>query len=222
VFYFFMRVKICGITNLEDALLACELGADAIGLIFYENSPRCIAIEQARAIVAQLPEHVAKIGVFVNTPPDDIRRHIERVGLTAVQFHGDYALDTIAQFPPETVIAVVRVGKGFQAYTLQQFHDTAAAVLLDTQKRGVYGGTGETFDWQAAIDAKAFAKIILAGGLHPDNIAEAAAFVQPYALDISSGVEASPGKKDHAKLHRLFAQLAPYLSTHQTGRFPYD
>ena len=214
-----MRVKICGMTNAEDALLACELGADAIGLIFYENSPRCVAIEQAAAIVAQLPENVAKIGVFVKTPPDEIRNCIERVGLTAVQFHGDYALDAIAQFSQETVIAVVRVGADFQAQSLAQFREVAAAVLLDTQKRGLYGGTGETFDWHAAIAAKKYAKIILAGGLNPDNIAEAAAFVKPYALDISSGVEASPGKKDHQKLRRLFEQLAPFR---QAGRFPID
>ncbi len=217
-----MRVKICGITNIEDALLACELGADAIGLIFYENSPRCVNIEQAAAIVAPLPEQIAKIGVFVKTPPDEIRRHIERVGLTAVQFHGDYAFDTIAQFPPEMVIAVARVGADFQAHTLEQWREVAAAVLLDTQKRGLYGGTGETFDWQAAIEAKTYAKIILAGGLTPDNIALAAASVAPYALDISSGVEASPGKKDHATLRRLFEQLAPFLASRKAGRFPVE
>lgn len=217
-----MRVKICGITNIEDALFACELGADAIGLIFYEKSPRYIAMKQAATLVAQLPEHVAKIGVFVKTPPDEIRQHIACLGLTAVQFHGDYPLDILAQFPRERVIAVARVGADFQAQSLTQFHEVATAVLLDTQKRGLYGGTGETFDWQAAIDAKAVAKIILAGGLNPENIAEAAASVNPYALDISSGVEASPGKKDKAKLRRLFEQLVPFLLNRQTKGFPFD
>ena len=159
-------------------------------------------MKQAAAIVAQLPENVAKVGVFVTAPPDEIRRHIEAVGLTVAQFHSDYALDAIAQFPPEMVIAVARVGANFQAQSLEQFHDVAAAVLLDTQKRGLYGGTGETFDWQIAIEAKAHARIILAGGLNPDNVREAAETVAPYALDISSGVEASPGRKDDGRKPR--------------------
>ena len=217
-----MRIKICGITNADDALLACELGADAIGFIFYEKSPRCVTKEQAAAIAAQLPEQVAKVGVFVMSPPDEIRRHIEAVGLTAAQFHGDYALDTMALFSQESVIAVARVGADFQARSVAQFQEVAAAVLLDTQKRGMYGGTGETFDWQAAIAAKAHARIILAGGLTPENARNAAEIVAPYALDISSGVEASPGKKDHAKLRRLFESLQPFLLNRPAGRFPLD
>ena len=200
-------MKICGITNADDALLACELGADAIGFIFYEKSPRCVSVAQAAAIAAQLPEQVAKVGVFVASPPDEIRGAIESIGLTAAQFHGDYALDTMALFSQDMVIAVARVGANFQARSVAQFREVAAAVLLDTQKRGMYGGTGETFDWQAAIAAKAHARIILAGGLTPENARNAAEIVAPYALDISSGVEASPGKKDHAKLRRLFEQL---------------
>ena len=215
-------MKICGITNADDALLACELGADAIGFIFYEKSPRCVTKEQAAAIAAQLPEQVAKVGVFVASPPDDIRRHIEAVGLTAAQFHGDYAIDTMAQFSQDMVIAVARVGANFQARSVAQFREVAAAVLLDTQKRGMCGGTGETFDWQAAIAAKAHARIILAGGLTPENARNAAEIVAPYALDISSGVEASPGKKDHAKLRRLFESLQPFLLNRPAGRFLLD
>lgn len=220
-----MRIKICGITNADDALLACKLGADAIGLIFYENSPRCVTIEQAAAIIAQLPENVAKVGVFVNTPPTEIRGYVEQVGLTAAQFHGDYTKDEIAltMLPPEQAIAVARVGGDFQPRAVSRFEYVASAVLLDTAKKGVYGGTGEAFDWKAAVDAKEFAKhVILAGGLNPENIANAAAFVKPYALDVSSGVEASPGRKDHRKLRDLFAQLAPFLSNRQPGRFPME
>lgn len=205
-----VRVKICGITRLEDAELACALGADAIGFIFFEKSPRYITSEQAAAITWQLPEHVARVGVFVTTPPDEIARYIAAVGLTAVQLHGDYPLAAFEQFNPQQVIAVARVSATFQPTDLKHVVGRAAAMLLDTHQKGVYGGTGVPFDWRMAIAAQAYGRIILAGGLRPDNVVQAVETVAPYALDVSSGVEVAPGRKDHAKLRQLFELLTPY------------
>lgn len=202
-----LRIKICGITRLDDARRACELGTDAIGFIFYKKSPRYISMESAATISEQLPAHVARVGVFVNTPPDEIAKYIEQVNLNAAQFHGEYALSEIEWFKPEHVIAVVRVSDAFRREELEKFRDRAVAILLDTHKKGMYGGTGETFDWQAAIEAKAYGRIILAGGLNPDNVKQAVETVAPYAIDVGSGVEAEPGKKDHEKLNQLFYNL---------------
>jgi phosphoribosylanthranilate isomerase len=218
-----LRVKICGMTRVDDARLACKLGADAIGFIFYQKSPRYVTMETAAAISQQLPDHVARVGVFVKTPPEKIITHIERVHLNAVQFHGDYALSELEQFDPQHVIAVARVSETFRSSELEKFQGRAAAILLDTHKKGLYGGTGETFDWQAAIEAKAYGRIILAGGLNPDNVRQAVEMVSPYALDVSSGVEAQPGKKDHEKLKLLFQNLEGYRSDWKSGsnsRFP--
>ncbi len=205
-----LRVKICGITRLGDARLACDLGADAIGFIFYEKSPRWVTMETAAPISEQLPDHVARVGVFVNTPPDEITKYIEHVKLHAVQFHGDYPLSDIEQFDVKQVIVVTRISDTFRSTNLEKFKGCATAILLDTHKKGLYGGTGETFDWRAAIDAKAYGRIILAGGLNPDNVRQAVEVVVPYAVDVSSGVEAEPGKKDHKKLKRLFQNLKVY------------
>jgi phosphoribosylanthranilate isomerase len=218
-----LRIKICGITQLDDARLACDLGADAIGFIFYEKSLRYITMADAAAISEQLPDHVARIGVFVNTSPEKIVRHIERVKLNAVQFHGDYALSELEQFDPQQVIAVARVSETFRCSDLEKFQGYAAAILLDTHRKGIYGGTGETFDWQAAIEAKAYGRIILAGGLNPGNVRQAVEMVSPYALDVSSGLEAQPGRKNHEKLTLLFQNLEEYRSGWKSGsnsRFP--
>lgn len=205
-------------TRLEDALLACDLGADAIGFIFYEKSPRYIALTEAAAISHQLPDHVARIGVFVNTPPEKITQYIETISLHAAQFHGDYPISALEQFEENQVIAVARVSETFQGTDLQQFQGRTAAILLDTHKKGMYGGTGETFDWQAAIEAKAYGRIILAGGLTPENARQAVEIVSPYALDVGSGVEASPGKKDHTKLRQLFTSLQLHRSAWKPER----
>lgn len=218
-----LRIKICGITLLDDARLACALGADAIGFIFYEKSPRYITMEDAVAISEQLPDHVARVGVFVHTPREGILKHIEHVKLNAVQFHGNYSLSDIEQFEPGQVIAVARVGETFRSSELEKFRGRAAAILLDTHRKGMYGGTGETFDWQAAIEAKAYGRIILAGGLSPDNVRQAVEMVSPYALDVSSGIEIQPGKKDHEKLKQLFQNLKEYRYGWKPGsnrRFP--
>ncbi len=224
-YYVMLRIKICGITTVDDALLACELGADAVGFIFYKKSPRHITPDAAAGIVRQLPPHVARIGVFVKTTPEDIQSYLRDIPLTAAQLHGDYVISDFQQFPPQHVIAVARVSNTFTVSELSIFEQHAAAILLDTHKKGLYGGTGKTFDWQAAVDAKANGgllanRIILAGGLNPDNAQQAAEIVQPYALDISSGVEAEPGKKDPHKLRKLFQQLEPYRQAWKAGEQP--
>lgn len=220
-----LRIKICGITNSDDALLACELGADAVGFILYAKSPRYITPEAAADIARQLPLHVARIGVFVNTAPHDIQTYLRDIPLTAVQLHGDYVISDFRQFPAQQVIAVAHVVDTFNVSTLQTFEQYATAILLDTQKKGLYGGTGETFDWQTAVAAKASGgrlanRIILAGGLNPENVQRAVDTVQPYAVDISSGVEAEPGKKDWHKLRTLFQQLEPYRQGWTPGKQP--
>ena len=192
-----VRVKICGITNGADALCAVKNGADALGFIFYARSPRCIPPERAAEIVRGLPPFVTPVGVFVNEAREQIDAFLELVGLRAVQLHGDE--------PPEAclgysvpVIRAFQVGEGFDGADLRDY--PADAFLMDTATAGLYGGTGETFDWALAREAASRGRIILAGGLNPDNVTEAIRKVRPYAVDCGSGVEAEPGRKDHNKL----------------------
>lgn len=199
-----MRVKICGITNLDDALCAVGNGADALGFNFYKKSPRYVAPGKAGEIIADLPPFVTPVGVFVNASEVHIDVVVKLAGLRAIQLHGDE--------PPEAclghsvpVIRVLRVGQDFDAETMPSY--LVDTFLLDTAKTGSYGGTGKTFDWSRAKEAKAFGRIILAGGLNPDNVAEAIDEVAPYAVDTSSGVEIEPGKKDHEKV-RKFLEVA--------------
>lgn len=195
-----MRAKICGITNREDALCAVDAGADALGFIFYEKSPRYVAPEVVGEIVAELPPFVTPVGVFVNVPEARIDAVVKLAGLRAIQLHGDE--------PPEAclghavpVIRALRVGEDFEPEQMRSY--LVDTFLLDTAKSGKYGGTGETFDWSKAIAAKEMGRIVLSGGLDPDNVTEAMASVGPYAVDASSGVEAEPGKKDHNKVKQF-------------------
>ena len=196
-----VRAKICGITNREDARWAVDCGADALGFIFYEKSPRCIAPEKAAEIICDLPPFVTPVGVFVNATHIDAT--VKLAGLRAIQLHGDE--------PPEAclghevpVIRALRVGSDFDALTLRSY--PAHTFLLDTARAGAYGGTGETFDWAKAVDAKVYGRIILSGGLNTDNVREAIERVAPYAVDTSSGVESEPGKKDRKKVRDFLAR----------------
>lgn len=196
-----VHAKICGITNREDALCAVNCGADAVGFIFYEKSPRYVAPEKAAEIICELPPFVTPVGVFVNAPHIDAT--VRLAGLRAIQLHGDE--------PPEAclghevpVIRVLRVGNEFDALALRSY--PVHTFLLDTARAGSYGGTGETFDWAKAREAKNYGRIILSGGLNPDNVREAIEQVTPYAVDTSSGVEAEPGKKDHKKVRDFLAR----------------
>jgi phosphoribosylanthranilate isomerase len=193
-----VRVKICGITNLADARVAVEAGADMLGFIFCETSPRYVTLRTAADIAAQLPPHIAKVGVFVNPDEDLVMRAIADCGLNILQFHGDEPPEFCTQFGLISMKAF-RMRDEASLRALPDYQTDAW--LLDTYAPDKAGGTGTTFNWDLAIAAQKLGKpIILAGGLTPENVTEAVQRVQPFAVDVSSGVEASPGKKDHAKV----------------------
>lgn len=196
-------VKICGITNLDDALHAIRSGTDAVGFVFHEESPRFISHYHAAEIIRKLPDHISKIGVFVNAERKFIHEVVKRINLSAVQLYGNEGPDDLVSYET-SVIKAVRVGEGFDVETLRNY--IVDAFLLDTHQKGQYGGTGKTFDWNNAVRAKEYGRVILSGGLSPENIEAAVRFVQPYGVDVSSGVEASPGKKDPVKVKEFIAR----------------
>lgn len=196
-----LRVKVCGITTPEDAVLAAELGASAVGLIFWPQSPRAVDLARAKAIVAALPPLVSAVGVFVNQQADALRI-AEEAGLAAVQFHGDEPADSYRGFPVRVIKAVaVRDDSAIAAATAVP---AAAHVLLDAHDPVRRGGTGRTIDWSIATAIARRRPVILSGGLNAGNVAQAIATVRPYAIDVSSGVESAPGRKDPGKLRALF------------------
>jgi len=198
-----VRIKICGITNLEDALLAAELGADALGFIFYPQSPRKVAPETAREIIAQLPPFVASVGVFVDEAAAVVQDLAAQVGLDWVQLHGQESADYCRSLG-RRVIKGFRIKDEKSLMELEPYRDVVQAFLLDTYKKGQVGGTGESFDWHLAREAKKYGQIILAGGLTAENVAQAIATALPAAVDAASGTEAAPGRKDPAKLRAFF------------------
>ncbi len=198
------KIKICGITNIEDALCAVEAGADALGFVFYEKSPRNVTPEVVKQIVAMLPPFVTTVGLFVNTASEKIKTIMAFTGLNTIQLHGDET-PADCSLSPYRVIKAVRVKNadslvGISAYKV-------SALLLDAWSDDQYGGSGESFDWQLAKQFTAQVPLILAGGLNPDNIAQAITMVKPYAVDVSSGVEISPGYKDHQKIKHFIQQV---------------
>jgi len=200
-----VRVKICGITNWTDARRAIESGADFLGFNFYPGSPRYIAPAKARRIVKKLPKGVAAVGVFVNEPEEKMLEIARRVGLDYLQLHGDESPETVAHLQRALpVIKAVRVKRPFRAAQITRYR-RASALLLDGFDRRLRGGTGKTFDWKLALRAKPYGKIFVAGGLAPENVGEAIRIAKPFAVDVSSGVEAKPGKKDPARL-KAFAK----------------
>jgi phosphoribosylanthranilate isomerase len=199
-----VKVKICGITNIDDALYATELGADALGFIFVKSSPRYIVPKFARKIIQELPPFVVPVGVFVDMEYNDILEIIDQTGIGCVQLHGEETPKRLAKYPVP-MYKSFRVDSSFNPEILRRYK--GSAYLLDTKISGELGGTGQTFDWKIAIKAKEYGRIILAGGLKPENIIEAVQIVQPYAVDVNSGVEESPGMKDHSKLRLLFDLL---------------
>jgi phosphoribosylanthranilate isomerase len=201
-----VRIKICGITNLTDAQLAAELGAHALGFIFYPKSPRSIAPEAVREIIRQLPPFVATVGVFVDENAPRVREIASLAGLDWVQLHGQETPDYCRSLG-HRVIKGFRIKGPESLAQLTDYREAAQALLLDTYKPGTPGGTGETFDWDLARQAKKYGAIILAGGLTPANVAQAIRVAQPMAVDVASGVEAAPGKKDPEKLRAFFEAI---------------
>lgn len=193
-----VRSKICGITRVEDALLAAEAGADAIGLVFYDKSPRVVDVRRARAILAALPPFVTSVGLFVNASRCFIGEVLDAVPLDLLQFHGDETPEQ-CEGHGRPWFKALRVRPGDDLRTETARFSGARAILLDAYVPGVPGGTGERFDWNL-IPADLPRPLILAGGLTPDNVAEAIASVRPYGVDVSGGVEASRGIKDAAKV----------------------
>ncbi len=193
-----VRVKICGITRVEDALAAAKAGADAIGLVFYAKSPRAVDIEQARAILAALPPFVTTVGLFVDAERSELERILASVPLDLLQFHGDESVQQCEAFG-RPYIKALRVKAGDDIAAQVARYPSAQGILLDAYVEGVPGGTGEAFDW-SLIPQTLSKPLILAGGLRPDNVAEAVSRVRPYAVDVSGGVEASKGVKDVEKV----------------------
>lgn len=200
-----VKVKICGITNISDAIAAVDFGADALGFVFFEGSPRYISPEAAAAIINQLPPFTTTLGVFVDEKPEQVEKIIALTRIDIVQFHGNE--------PPGMCdvsrhsIKAIRVKSLESLDPLNNYKDRVSAFLLDTFTPDVLGGTGQIFNWDIAVYAKQFGRIILAGGLTPDNVAKAVKRVRPYGVDVSSGVESKKREKDHKKM-KLFIERA--------------
>jgi phosphoribosylanthranilate isomerase len=201
-----VKVKICGITEKEDALSAVELGVDALGFIF-ASSPRQVTPEGARRIIEGIPPFIKTVGVFVNEDLNRIREHIDYCGLDLVQLHGEESPDVCRDLMPCTIKAL-RIKDESSLSNATAYHSTVRALLLDTFAKDKAGGTGKTFDWQLANKIKnAGIPVILSGGLGPTNILDAIEMVKPYAVDVNSGVEESPGKKSIRKMEELMDKV---------------
>lgn len=199
-----IKIKICGITNLDDAMAAVDFGADALGFNFYKKSPRYIEPQKAAEIVGQLPPFIVPVGIFVNEREERIREIVAHACLQGIQLHGDETPEFCQRFGS-------RVIKAFQvknkASLEHMSHYRVSAYLLDSYKEGMRGGTGTTFDWHLAVVAKTFGRVILAGGLTPDNVVEAIKLVQPYGVDVCGGIEREKGIKDHGLMKKFIADV---------------
>jgi phosphoribosylanthranilate isomerase len=206
-----MLIKICGLTRLEDAEAAVALGATALGFVFWPKSPRFIDPFRARAIVAALPPFVGAVGVFVNQPADYVNGVASLVGLSAVQLHGDEDATTAAAIR-RPVVKAISSSDGAEAWPDRY------TLLLDAHDAELRGGTGRTTDWTRAASLAARRRIVLAGGLRPENVAEAIRAVKPFGIDVSSGVEDAPGIKNQARLKALFEALTEQTAASRAAR----
>lgn len=195
-----VRVKVCGITNSDDAFRAVELGVDALGFIFYKGSKRFIDPRDAYPIISSLPPFVSSVGVFVNQGPDEIREAVETSGVNTVQLHGDETPEFCAMLPYK-LIKAVRVKDTLNTEEVELY--PVLAILFDKHTDEMYGGTGTSFDWGVLKGIAISKKVILSGGLTPENVSRAIETVRPYGVDVSTGVEDSPGKKNHMKMRKF-------------------
>lgn len=200
-----MKIKICGITRLEDAICAIKSGAWAIGFIFYDKSPRYISPEKAGEIIRQLPDGIKKVGVFVNSSVEKIMEVKKISGIDIIQLHGDETPEMCEKLSGE-IIKAIRPSKEEDILVLKDYTN-ASYFLIDAKVKGEYGGTGKVSDWTLAVKAKKYGKIILAGGINSENINHAIKEVNPFAFDLSSSVETEPGIKDHEKIKKVFNSL---------------
>ena len=207
-----VKIKMCGITNVDDARVAVEAGADALGFVMYRKSPRFVEPAVVKAIVAGLPPFVLPVGVFVNEEPDRVRTLMDDCGLALAQLHGDETAP-YCQDLGRPVLKALRLKDRGTFLALAEFSGRAnvRGFLIDAFSDQAYGGTGQTVDWGLAQEVAQSMPVVLAGGLTPVNVAEAIARVRPYGVDVSSGVELSPGKKDHRKVKAFIhaARLVP-------------
>lgn len=205
------RIKVCGITCIDDAEAAILAGVDALGFIFVESSPRYVSPEQAKNIISQLPPFIHYVGVFVDKDPVEVEEIVDYCGLSYVQLHGkedaEYCQKLAQVATPCQVIKAFRVGKRSLAADFKPYEEAVKGFLLDTYVEGQEGGTGKPFDWSLIESLNLQLPIILAGGLTPENAADAVRVVKPFAIDINSGVEEEPGKKDVSKLRSLVASV---------------
>ena len=200
-----VRVKICGITTLDDAVAAVDCGADALGFVFFRGSPRYITTDRAFSIIKELPSFVTSVGVFVDERPQEIDRIASEACLDIIQLHGDEQPEACRM--ARRMVKAIRVKSIDSLEPLKNFRDRVSAFLLDAYAPDALGGTGLMFNWDIAVEAKQFGRIILAGGLTPENVQHAVRHVRPYAVDVSSGVEREKGRKDYDKL-KLFIDRA--------------
>lgn len=195
------EIKICGVTNMEDASCVATCGADAIGFIFYPKSPRYVAPERVKEIIEKIPKEITKVGVFVNHDVVEVKETIDFCSLDLVQLHGDESPAYCGQFPQSQVIKTLAPRTEDDLGNVREY--PVKAILVDAHDPVRYGGTGEQSDWELAAKVKEISPLILAGGLTLDNIQEAIETVSPHAVDINSGTERSPGKKDHQKVKEI-------------------
>ncbi len=193
-----IEIKICGITNTEDARVAAESGANAVGFIFHPASPRFVSPAKAKEIISALPDEICRVGVFVDLLAGEVLKIFDYCGLDIVQLQGDEPPDYCRLFPAESIIKTVTSDR--RSEVLSEYN--VRAFLVDARESGLYGGTGKHCDWKAAALIAHDHRLVLAGGLTPENLRDAIATVAPHAVDVNSGVEISPGKKDHAKIRR--------------------
>ena len=200
-----VRVKICGITRPQDALVAAQSGADAIGLVFFPGSPRAVNIDRAQQIIAELPPFVSKVGLFVNASAAEIDTVLENVSLDILQFHGDEQPEQCSCFS-RPFIKAIRMQDNVNLKAMADKYSTASALLLDSYVKDIYGGTGMAFDWSAVPDDIP-KPLILAGGLDAGNVANAVKQVRPYGVDVSGGVELEKGIKDAGKIEQFIREV---------------
>ena len=210
------RVKICGITSAQDAEIAVAAGADAIGLVFYPPSPRYVSIEQASEICRGLPAFVTVVALTVDLPAGEVDELLNRLPIDVLQFHGDESPEHCAKFG-KPYLKALRIRPGMDIDGEIRRYSEANSVLLDAYRKGVPGGTGECFDWEL-IPEQHRSRIVLAGGLSPDNVAGAIAAIRPYAVDVSGGVEREPGVKDEQKVQAFMQQVLK--ANHGDGASP--
>ena len=209
------RVKICGITRVEDGLAACQAGADAVGLVFYAPSPRAVDVEQAGVIRRALPPFVSVVGLFVNESRETVARTAERVGLDLLQFHGDESPADCERFGLPYMKAI-RVNDNVDLREASKRYANAKALVLDSHDEKLWGGSGRTFDW-TLVPVDIERPIVLAGGLTPANVADAIARLCPYAVDVSGGVEQSPGIKDAERIAQFIREVNRVAFAERTG-----